>query len=269
MSKPRIAFVLSTLVAVVTGLDKIGGMPIAPGPDTHFRVTSVPGAWPTWRLESDKGNLTCFVELVVQCSRPDLAIVTARVLPGDELGVQAESTPSGHLRTVLESKAPAGTRMFDWPAGSPIEVCFEGLESAEPQLVDWTLFLADDEADTRSKATWRSSWRWISLIALLISVPAALITGWPREKPEVTDPATRCVVDIIEGVEGVDAKDTERIRVLLRKVCLESAPLSEAWEAAGVTGSVERVRIWRRARERFSARLEALILALIDRQKAL
>lgn len=259
----KLVFVVSTIVALVIATDRIGGRPIAPGTETHFEVFLDPVEAATWRLQSDKGNLSCCIELAFQCSEPKSLPLEACFSDGTALELLERPIEAGlHVyRIVARTNGVAPARMFDWPATETIKVRFPP-GSAGVDVADWRVFLPEEEMDTLARARWRTQWYWISIVALVLSGLTALYAGLSRAEAPTGDPARRCVVEIIEGIEGSDSKKTRRLRTLLRKRCLEGAALRECLDSAGFRGQETRTRAWLEAKDLFLHRYDALIVAL-------
>jgi DNA-directed RNA polymerase specialized sigma24 family protein len=66
---------------------------------------------------------------------------------------------------------------------------------------------------------------------------------------------------MIDGIEGGSAKETEKLRAVLKKVVLEGAPAAEARDSLGGS-STERMQLWFKARSRLLAHLDHLLESL-------
>jgi hypothetical protein len=256
----KLVFVVSFLATLLLALEKIGGQPVAPGPETNFAIDATdPQAW---RLSADKGRMTCCLELAFK-ELSDRAQPAARITSGVDLSVHhTQDKANLHtIRLAMPDAASARGGLFEWPPSEAIELRFADAPAAS-QLVDWKLYVSDDEADTLGKQRWRRQWFWISCGLLVLSVATALYTGWPSKPPRTGDAAYRCTEDIIESIDGPSEKRTRQMRTILRKLCLENAPRKEAVGAAGIPRPADHAKVLLDATESFDRKLETLIQAL-------
>jgi hypothetical protein len=267
----RVVFICSTIFAVVLGLDTIGGRPIAPGFDTKLRSSwsQTSQGFPVLRLETDAGDLQCWIRLRVSGafqSEPSLNVLPRIIRSGvgpTDLIYRIGSSGAGWAD--LEVLAPGSPQeKFSWPSGRALEVLFASDHPLTFALDDWWIFLGEGEGDSQFKASWRHTWFWLSLGALILSVGTAIYTGWPRAERTSKDPLKDCLRTLVAQVEGASVDKTRDMQALLLRVVFDGAEVREALEGLKGPTGIRRSQVWLQARSRFLSRLAVLVRQLAN-----
>jgi len=258
-----IALVICTPLAIILGVQKIGGYSVVPGYDTHFKeVAKSRGMVNSLKLETDAdvGNITCLLKLKLRVSTTALA---ARLSTGHRLAVALKEAddetvwidifePSYH--TLKRDK-------FVWPSG--IDVIVQSSDSVRTNIVleDWCIYLENRESDSLSKARWRKCWLVISWFLLVVAVLASAYAGWAKQKTHIPLSGGVKIVGIIDGVEGVSVEEGERMRSVLRKVMVEHSDVKDALSPTGQP-SLRELRFWFRTKKEYASKLRLLVKEL-------
>lgn len=258
----RTVLVLSAIAAVFLGLEKVGVFQFAPPGDVGFQATTerLPDGRPALVLDSDIGDLSCWLHLVVRWNGPDSGGFDASIASGESLVVEAQRIGDGEWALSI-SKGPNSAQRdpFLWRAGLPVRVVLSGPASGPLILQDWIVNATAQPSDSRDKARWRNWWTWFSWVLLTLAIIGAAVTAWPRPELEAAT-SLALVRSIVSSVEGDDAQHTTRVRIFLRKVLLESVPVREALDALKIPSTPFRTRpqFVARARRVFLDRIAAV-----------
>jgi hypothetical protein len=261
MTAGRLILILSAVVGVAIGLEKVGAFKLSPETDIAFRwspVTLADGR-SAIRFTNDAGSLSCWLRLSV--SSPGVRPEEARLSAGDALALTVERwEPDRAELTVSKAPNPPAGGQFIWPAGVPIDVVWPSPSVAAAGLTDWTVHLTDKPSDSWAKARQRFWWTRISWCLLAIALIGAGV-GALKESSEHQERVTPrgLVRTIVEGIEGPSRKETRQLRAVLTKVLLGGATVTEAMDALRVpaTRSV-RFQLLIRARTAFVGRLKRI-----------
>jgi hypothetical protein len=256
----RCLIALAVPAAVLLGLHTIGETPISRASDTGFE----------WRLENSNrrlvlaadgdGNMTCSVKVKL---RGELSGLTAKTSAGVPLAISIGPADRGERWVELTRDATLSESKFEWLSGGLLY-----LDSAnggsDLRVLDWQVFPNNKAADSQFRALWRRRLFRIGLGLLCISLVGGFLEAWDKISAKRTVFSShQCIEMLIASIEGADAKESERMRLVLGKVVLEGAELQEA-VAPLKLDFAEGYQLWIKAASRFRARLSTLIADLIS-----
>ena len=260
----KIRIVLLAIAAaagVLLGTTHLGNNPLLPGAELGIAVSVTP-AGDTIVVNHDSADMDAFVELAVAPAGGDG--FSAVLEDGTPLGVTAQPRIGGWFLRVHKAGGVSSSDKFTWPNGVPIRIS-RHVSSPTPAaaVIDWQVFSKDNESDAAWKARRRSTWRWISLVLLLLSAAGAVLTSIPetKEPAKKAHSARDSVEALIDEVTGKDADETQALRAYLRKRYIQSATLQESLDATGLSPARARAIVIK-ARKIFPDRVVNLIADL-------
>ena len=262
---------LCTVGLAALALPQINNILVVRGFDTGFRADPIAGRESrALRLTTaDRKDLVCSLDLVVAMAVPDSGTFVAVLAKRETLNVAVESIGPGTRRVTIENSDSTGGR-FTWRSGTGLDFISSTSSTAPLQVVDWHVYLRDDDFDSQERAGKR-----LPLGILLVGLVALLTLGnviaaaWP-EKPAAPEPITveRYVSQQILEVQLEKPEETELVRAALKKVALGDAGIEEAVAAIGVSTRLEKVGLWIQARNALRERFQNFIglLAAYDQR---
>jgi hypothetical protein len=266
----KIRIVLLAIAAaagVLLGTTHLGNNPLLPGAELGIAISVTP-AGDTIVITHDSADMDAFVELAVAPAGGDG--FSALLDNGTVLGVTVQPRVGGWFLRVHKAGGPSSEK-FMWPNGVPIRISRHvSSPTAAVRAIDWQVFAKDNESDAAWKARRRLTWRWISLVLLLLSAAGAVLTSIPdtKEPAKKAHSARDSVEALIDEVTGKDKEETGALRAYLRKRYIQSASLQESLDATGLSPARARAIVVK-ARNIFPARVLNLIGDLQDVYAAL
>jgi len=212
----------------------IGNNPVAPGAELGIAVSISPTG-DAIVVNHDSADMDAFVELSVAPAGGDR--FSAGLDNGTALGVISQPNPRGWFLRVHKAGGATSDK-FTWPNGVAISISRQvSVPTPAVTVLDWQVFSKDDESDAAWKVRRRSTWRWISLVVLLLSAAGAVVTTLTGAKEPAKKPhsARDSVEALIEEIAGKDAEETKALRAFLRKRYIESASVQESLDATGLS----------------------------------
>lgn len=144
----KVAVGVAALAGALLGLEKIGGVSVAPGERTGFAWSNDPNDSSVVHIRSDAGNLSAWIDLAV-VGLPGRDAELSAQLPGRRLHVRS-SPASQNARSVEISRTDSMPQdQFSWRSGQTIEL--SAGDAQKLSIVDWTIH-TDKGRDTRRLA---------------------------------------------------------------------------------------------------------------------
>ena len=259
------AILIATAVASAAflGLTHVGNSPVAPGAELGIAISVTPGG-DGIVIRHDSADMDAFVELAV--APVGGGTFSAALDNGTALGVAQQQNSQGwFLRVHKPGGTPAASYdKFTWPTGVPIRIRRQvSVATAPVRVLDWQVFSKDHGSDTTSKARRRSTWRWISLVLVILSVAGVVLTRLSEAKAPAkkAHSARDSVEALIDEVTGTSDEETKALRAFLHKRYIQSASVQESLDATGVSPAKARI-VAVKARNALPERVANLILDL-------
>lgn len=262
---------LSASLLLFLGKDKIGGTPIAPGFDTGF-------TWKT-KLTPDKkalvlrthegGDLICWLRLKPVHSIPEKAVLNASVGGRALIVTRCKDEDFPDWIDVYElEKLPEGRGKFKWPNGHSVEISCVRDATNSLELTDWLIYL-DKDHDSLSASNRRWWLFWGSVLALFLSFPATLYTGWnilARKDERATQVVTSqsIVISVIDAISLDDKTREIKMKTLLSQILIQGLSVNVALSSMMFEDGYAKFAFWFDARRQFRERLTVIIHELVD-----
>lgn len=255
----RILIVLAAPAAILMGLNQLGGTPLSKGYETGFSTTVEGSPEPRLAVETDAGNLSCWVRLRVPSNS---AVFTAKLSTGSPLWVYQDKDEGSAQWIAIVADGQKIQEQFKWPAGATLQVSSGDKTAASLAPSDWQLFLSDKGYDSKQRASWRKTLFRFSLLFLSLAIVGGILETHARLKevsPVLT--AQRCIDELIKATEGPSTGETKWMQTILTKVLLEGVAVADALDLLPLEDFQKRV-LWFKTRNQFRSRLERLIVDL-------
>src|SRR2546427_7458887 len=203
------AFFFFVACGALTGLEHLGANPFMKGHDTGFKAEPIaPPDGPLLELRSDMGEGQCWLQLSLGSSKPVSRTPTfrAHLANGHILAAILEPTREGAWTLAIADPDtnPSQRRLFTWPTGIKILLSATVQAGGAGQQVpltmrDWTVWLAGDARDSKSRALWRKVFLILPLVSLAATMVVEVVKKSKKEK-ETEFTATACVQLLIDSI---------------------------------------------------------------------
>lgn len=255
----RVLIVLAAPAGILLGLTQLGGTPLHKGFHTGFAATTVLSQGPQLSLSTETGDLTCWMKLNVPAS---VQPVSARLSNSLPLTIYQESTNGADQWIAVVADGQKREEKFTWPSGTQVVLTFAN--GSNLALNDWRVYLSDQGFDSKDRATWRRRAFRVALVCLLF----AIIGGILEAKDKLKDGSAaftheRCLEQLIKSIEGTNEKESAQMQSILTKVLLQRISAADAIAPLPLK-QYQKHRLWFKARDQFSRRLEWLIVEMTD-----
>jgi hypothetical protein len=257
----KIRIVLLAIAAAAgsfLGATHLGNNPLLPGADLHVTITVAP-AGDVIVVKHNSADMDAFVDVAV--APPGGDRFSATLENRTPLGITAQANPAGWFLRIYKEGGTSSSEKFTWPNGVAILISRHVSSPTDAvRVLDWEVFPKDNESDAAWKTRRRSFWRWVSLVLMVVTALAAVLTSLvePKAPPKKAHTARDSVEALIDEITGKDDKETEALRAFLRKRYIQTASLQESLEATGLSPAKAR-QIAVKSRDLLPERVKRLI----------
>jgi hypothetical protein len=157
---------------------------------------------------------------------------------------------------------------FKWSNGHMMEISCHHDATRSLELTDWLIYMdKDNDSLANSKRRW---WLfWGSIVALVLSIPATLFTGWNlmKKKDEKTAQivtSQSIVISVIDAIGLDDRIQEKKMKLLLSQVLIQGLSVNAAIGGMTFKDDKEKFAFWFNTRRQFRERLSVIIHELTD-----
>lgn len=268
LMKRTIPIVLAILAAMPFTLDKIGGRPIIEGYETGFRSSSsVFSDGKKLDLSIDPANrrIECKLFLLFNSSTRPVVSTSSK---SDSLLANTISSgnKTGWVEITNFVKDSLGNKYFNWNIDFNLILQFDSpkINMSDLTIEDWEIDVKGEQYDSLGRQRRRRILFWCSIVFILAAVILVSYEKLAESKEKLAINSNLIIISIIASVEAENRKSTKNMRLLLKKVLLQSLSVNTALKSLGSKEDYDGMAFFFEASDQFIQMLDGILDQLND-----